>query len=145
MILSTSEIRKRLKAGEIFKKDTYDPNLVKEASYALRVAKDGILLDGTFYNPGTCYPGQYLEIKPGRIAILSTIERLNMPATLVGKIGLRLDYAVKGLTGLMGIQVDPYYGQDSKDDRLHIESLTGVTNLSDYYPAIQYLHSNYMK
>ena len=127
MILSGNDIRKRLEDGDIFKKDTWDLNLVKEASYALRVANDGLLLDGTYYNPGTCFTGQYLEIKPGTIAILSTIERLNMPHDLVGKIGIRLDYAARGLTGLMGIQVDPHYGRHMKDERLFIR----VANLGN--------------
>lgn len=102
--------------------------MIKEASYALRVAKDGLLLDGKLYDPGTSFPGQYIEIKPGSIAILSTIERLNMPCDLVGKIGLRLDYAAQGLIGLMGIQVDPYYGQNMPEgERLFIR----VANLGN--------------
>lgn len=120
MILSGSVILERLNRGEIFHKDTWTRNSVKEASYALRVAPDGLLLDGKYYDPGDCYPGQYLEIKPGTIAILSTLERLYMPNDLVGKIGIRLDYAAKGLTGLMGIQVDPCYGHDLEDERLFI-------------------------
>ena len=62
----------------------------------------------------------YIEIDPGKIAILSTIEKVTMPSDLVGKIGIRLDYALLGLTGLMGIQVDPYYGHDKEGERLFI-------------------------
>ena len=57
------------------------------------------------------YTGSYIAIEPGEIAILSTKERLNMPENLVGKIGIRLDAALKGLVGLMGIQVDPCMGK----------------------------------
>ena len=127
MILSGSKILKRLNKGEIFKQGTWDRSSVKEASYALRVACDGLLLDGKYYDSGDCYPGQYLEIKPGTIAILSTIERLHMPHDLVGKIGIRLNYAAKGLTGLMGIQVDPYYGQGLESEHLFIR----VANLGN--------------
>ena len=44
-------------------------------------------------------------------------ERLNMPGDLVGKLGIRFDYATQGLTGLMGIQVDPYFGRGHDDER----------------------------
>ena len=46
-----------------------------------------------------------------------------MPGDLVGKLGVRLDFASRGLTGLMGIQVDPYYGIDhpTQDERLFIK------------------------
>ena len=43
-----------------------------------------------------------------------------MPPDLVGKIGIRLQFAHLGLTGLMGIQVDPLFGHDKKRERLYI-------------------------
>jgi len=50
-----------------------------------------------------------------------------MPDNLVGKLGIRLKYALQGLTGLMGIQVDPHYGQGMDDERLFIR----VVNLGN--------------
>ena len=127
MILSGKAIRERLDAGEIFRKETWDEGALKEASYALRLAPDGLILDGKQYRPGKTFDGDYIEIKPGRIAILSTLERMNMPCNLVGKIGIRLDHALQGITGLMGIQVDPLYGHDKPDERLFIR----VANLGN--------------
>ena len=75
---------------------------MKEASYALRIAGDGLVLDGVQYNSGNLYTGKYIEIKPGRIAILSTIERHNMPDNLVGKSGIRRVYAPQCLQGVLG-------------------------------------------
>lgn len=120
MILSGYEILRRLNAGEIFRKDSWDKTSVKEASYALRIAGDGLLVGGTFFEPQQRYEGDYIHIEPGQIAILSTIERVHMPANLVGRIGIRLKYALQGLTGLMGIQVDPLYGQLTPNERLYI-------------------------
>ena len=120
MILSGEAILERLRDGQIFRQGTWDAASIMEASYALRLANDGLLVSGEFYDPGVPYTGSYISIEPGEIAILSTIERLNMPADLLGKIGLRLDAALKGLVGLMGIQVDPLYGQDQDDERLYI-------------------------
>ena len=89
-------------------------------SYALRVAKDGLLVDGKFHDPGKDYDGDYIKLEPGKIAILSTEERLIMPEDLVGKLGIRLKYAHQGLTGLMGIQVDPLYGHERNGEPLYI-------------------------
>ena len=115
MILSGEAILERLKNGEIFREGTWDEESIKEASYALRLASDGLLVNGKFYEPGKRYTGSYISIEPGEIAILSTMEKLKMPDDLVGKIGIRLDAALKGLVGLMGIQVDPLYGQSEED------------------------------
>ena len=120
MILGRKEIHKRLKSGEIFRECTWKKKCLREASYALRVADDGLLLNGKFYDPGDHYKDDFIVIDPGKIAILSTKEEITMPADLVGKIGIRLDYALLGLTGLMGIQVDPYYGHDKERERLFI-------------------------
>ncbi len=131
MILNGDQIRERCdeasSPAEIFKPDTWNPNGFREASYILRVAADELMLDGTFYERGKLYPGTYIEIQPGRIAVLSTIEELVMPNDLVGKIGIRIQYALKGLTGLMGIQVDPCYGQQRDGERLYIR----VANLGN--------------
>ena len=127
MILSGKAIRKRLVKGEVFRASTWDKKCLKEASYALRVAPDGLMFEDERYPPGQCIKDDYIEIKPGKIAILSTVERLNMPADLVGKIGIRLRFALQGITGLMGIQVDPLYGHDKKDERLYIR----VANLGN--------------
>ena len=122
MILGSDKIRERLIKNQIFRKYTWISSSIKEASYALRVAKDGMVVAGKIYEPGGGnYPNPFIEIEPGSIAILSTVERLCMPGDLVGKLGIRLEYASKGLTGLMGMQVDPYYGQNHDNERLYIK------------------------
>ena len=132
MILGHNEIHNRLAKGEIFRKDTWDQGCIKEASYALRVAPDGLMLEGSRYKPDEDYIEGNIVIKPGKIAILSTVERMNMPGGLVGKIGIRFKYACQGLTGLMGIQVDPFYGWGHEDERLYIR----VANLGNDEIAI---------
>ena len=128
MILSDASIRQRIRDGDIIKKETAIEESIKEASYVLRVADDGLMVDDRRYAPGQ--PKEYgpIVIAPGRIAILSTVERLCMPGDLVGKIGIRFDYACQGLTGLMGIQVDPHYGYGHLSEPLYIR----VANLGNY-------------
>ena len=130
MILGTDEIISRLNKGEIFREGTRDLKCVKEASYALRVAGDGMIIDKEIIEPGnTSKSRSRITIRPGRIAVLSTVERLCMPSDLVGKLGVRLKFASKGLVGQMGIQVDPFYGLDDKGEgaRLYIK----VANLGN--------------
>ncbi|MDE0337627.1 MAG: hypothetical protein OXI80_08140 [Caldilineaceae bacterium] len=127
MILGSKEILQRLNNGEVFRKDTWVEKSIKEASYALRVACDGLMLGGKHYRPEKDRVEGPIEIEPGKIAILSTLEQLNMPDDLVGKIGIRFDYASIGLTGLMGIQVDPLFGRDYDKERLYIR----VANLGN--------------
>ena len=131
MILNGEQIRERCDDAssppEIFKPGTWVDNGFTEASYVLRVATDQVMINGTFYEKGNPYPGTYIEIEPGRIAVLSTMEELIMPNDLVGKIGIRIRYALKGLTGLMGIQVDPCYGRQRDGERLYIR----VANLGN--------------
>lgn len=132
-VLGSGEIRRRLIRGEVFKDGTWDPKGIMEASYALTIAWDGLVVDGRPYPPGTYYDETQIRIEPGRIAILSTNEILNMPGDLSGKIGVRLDFAALGLLGLMGIQIDPYYGQESEHERLYIR----VANVSNETIRIQ--------
>ena len=128
MVLSGNEIRRRLRDGEIFRKGTWDDRCVKEASYALRIASDGLLVNGEFHEPDSdTFDEDFIVIEPGKIAILSTVERLNMPPHLMGKIGIRIDQAMLGLIGFMGIQVDPLFGNDKEDERLFVR----VANLGN--------------
>ena len=72
MILSGEAILERLRDGQIFRQGTWDAASIMEASYALRLANDGLLVNGEFYDPGVPYTGSYISIEPGEIAILST-------------------------------------------------------------------------
>ena len=127
MILSGEAIRERLNDGQIFRRGSWVEGSIKEASYALRIADDGLLINGEFYDPGVHFTETYIEIEPGKIAILSTKERLNLPNDLMGKIGIRFDQAAQGLTSLIGIQVDPLFGSDKDNERLFIR----VANLGN--------------
>lgn len=126
-VLGGDELQARLNRGQVFKPDTWDEEGVMEASYALRLAWDGLVVDGDPYPPGAEYKGNQIRVEPGRIAILSTHEVIQMPGDLTGKVGVRLDFAALGLVGLMGIQVDPYYGSEWENEKLYFR----VANMSN--------------
>ena len=71
MILGTSEIRTRLRSGQIFRPKTWVEDNVKEASYALRVDGDGMIVGDSIIRPGGENARSEIKIQPGRIAILS--------------------------------------------------------------------------
>ena len=52
MILSGEAILQRLQNGEIFREGMWVEDSVMEASYALRLADDGLLVGGQFYDLG---------------------------------------------------------------------------------------------
>ena len=85
MILGHDEIHNRLAKGEIFRKDTGCTDCIKQASYALRVADDGLMLDGERYKPNERSIKTDIVIKPGKIAILSTMERMDIAQGLAGQ------------------------------------------------------------
>ena len=132
MILSENEINARLQ--EIFVMDSCDPEGVKEASYVLRVASDHLMFEDQVYELGKYPQATSIVINPGKIAVLSTVELLHMPNDLVGKIGIRFQYALRGLTGLMGIQVDPLYGESRGGERLYIRVANLGINPITLYP-----------
>lgn len=88
------------------------------ACYALRVAPDCLMVEGKHYRTERDFIEGGIEIKSDEIAIPSTTERLNMPCHLVGKPGIRFDYASQCLTGQMGIQVDPFFVKGHDNERL---------------------------
>lgn len=120
MILATSEIRRRLSEGLLFRPGSWVPEGVQEASYDLRVAPDGLFAGGQPYSPGKPYPKDYIQVAPGEIAVFSTLEEPNMPSNVVGRLGVKFDYTVKGITPLFGFQVDPGYGADDENERIFL-------------------------
>jgi deoxycytidine triphosphate deaminase len=129
-VLTADEIRELLRSGLIFKKDvngndTYDEGNLRAAAYDLRMANDQIIVPNP-EDPGKplrCRTGEHrtstIILKPGDVALLSTRERLAMPWNIAGNLGLKFSLASQGILTLTGLFVDPGYGLDSDDARLH--------------------------
>ena len=126
MILSDKDIRAACEAGglriEPFAEDSIQP-----ASYDLRVggqaaiSSDKKVVDLTSTG--------FVEIKPGDFVIVSTLEKLALDASHVGRFGLTSGYARRGLIASVGAQVDPGFR-----GRLFV----GLTNLSTKPIALPY-------
>ena len=70
MILGHNEIHNRLAKGEILRKGTWYPSGIKEASYALRVAHDGLMLEGETYAPDK----KSIHGRPGWVVLAAPMQ-----------------------------------------------------------------------
>lgn len=52
---------------------------------------------------------EYLSIKPGEFALLTTHEKLDMPKNILAFISMRFQYKRKGLVNISGFHIDPAY------------------------------------
>jgi len=79
---------------------------VKGASYDLRLGTE-YYLEGNFGELNSKNP--YLIIPPFQLAIVTTLEKVNMPDYLVAHFGLRLGLVKRGLLFHNEPQIDPGY------------------------------------
>lgn len=108
-VLGSQKILERI--HEIFVTESATADNVREASYDLRLADDGLLFGGRWHGIGQQVVGDVM-IRRGEVAVLSTAERFRMPSDLVGNVNVKFKQALKGLILLFGSRVDPKYGWD---------------------------------
>ena len=118
-VLAGREIKKR--ARDIFANQSWTDGCFQEASYDLRVDTGPYLrIGGKVYDPASPYKESSIEIKPGELALLPTVESFCMPIDLVGDIKIKFSHSRKGLTPLFGPKVDPCFGRGNHDERLYL-------------------------
>ena len=118
-VLTGEEIKNR--ARDIFTNESYSSACAQEASYDLRVDTGPYLrIGGKLYEEAIPYKKPSIEIKPGELALLPTVESFCMPADLVGDIKIKFKYSRQGLTPLFGPKVDPYFGNGHTNERLYL-------------------------
>ena len=118
-VLTGGEIDNR--AGEIFSNKSWCSASFQEASYDLRVDTGPFLrIGGKLYDEVSPYKESFVEIKPGELAMLPTVESFCMPNDLVGDIKIKFSHSRQGLTPLFGPKVDPKFGNGHDDERLYL-------------------------
>jgi len=105
--LPKSEIKRRQSADRILGKD-YDDNLVKQASYDLRLG-DEVYIVGRRAPEKLTQGRPYLLLAPGQFAILTTLEAVEMPDDLLAFIAIRTQFKMQGLVNISGFHVDPSF------------------------------------
>lgn len=127
MVLVDKEIKEAVNNGEIGLSD-FSEKCLQPASYDLRVGEEGFTSSaGRVIN---IQIEGVLEIQPGDFALVMTHEKLRLPNAMLGRFGLRSEYARMGLLATVGPQVDPGF-----EGRLVI----GIVNFSCQSIKLQYL------
>lgn len=103
-MLTDAQIREAIEAGELTL-DPFDDASLQPASYDLRVGKAAFASSSKervdIANRGV------VIIEPGEFAVVETRERVDAGPRLAIQLGLRSEFARKGLLLLSGPQVDP--------------------------------------
>lgn len=60
-------------------------------------------------HPQILHEGQYVTIRPGEFALLTSEETINMPDDLMGFIAMKMQYKKLGLINISGFHVDPCF------------------------------------
>lgn len=106
MMMSDDEILAAVEAGEIVL-DPLDPTKVEPASYDARVGTWAF--SSTAREKVNLGEKGVMVIEPGEFAVLETRERVELSARFAGQLGLRSEYAQRGLLMLSGPQIDPTF------------------------------------
>jgi len=95
-----------------------EDEVTKQMTTQQKSDDDGVAFDlrlgSQYYLSGEDYPdklndGDYLNIKPGQLALLTTYEQFSMPLDYVAFISMRFRIKAAGLINVSGFQVDPGY------------------------------------
>src|SRR5882672_4118589 len=109
MFLARSRIEKLVSgATPLFYDDTFEPKCLRQSSYDLRLGKQAYLV-GDDAPVFLTNDEQYLTIPPGQFAILTCLEKLDLPRDLMGFINLRNNLKMQGLVNVSGFHVDPTF------------------------------------
>ena len=86
----------------------FDEGCVQQASYDLRLGAEAYVIGNE--TPVILDDEEpYLVLKPGQFAMLTTFEKVMMPADHIGFITVRMRYKNQGLVNISGFHVDPTF------------------------------------
>lgn len=85
----------------------FDEDRLRSAAYELRVG-DEYQRDGNRHRL-TDDPGDVIEIPPFGAAVVKTMELINMPRFLAGRLNIKVEWAQQGMMWIGGPMVDPGY------------------------------------
>jgi dCTP deaminase len=107
MFLSKQDIEAR--TCELFpQRGLFDPTLINEASYDLRVG-DEVFLSENQIPTRLSQDSPYVLLPPGQFALVKTFEEISIPSDLIGLLSIRSRYKFQGLINISGFHVDPTY------------------------------------
>lgn len=109
MLLSDVQIRDALKSGDLAI-EPFDEKCLEPASYDIRLGR--YAFSSKTKEKRDLQAADVLTIEGGEFAIVETLERVQLSRSMAGQLGLRSEYARRGLLMLSGSQIDPGWGED---------------------------------
>src|SRR5437016_1394255 len=103
-MMSDNQIRAALSAGEIVL-EPFDEKKLEPASYDARIGNWAF--SSSSKERFSLVAKGLLIIEPGEFAVLETREKVILNDSTAGQLGLRSEYAQRGLLLLSGPQIDP--------------------------------------
>lgn len=109
MFLANEKIKELCDKGNssLISTETYEPDLVRQASYDLRLGAESYIVGSDAPVYLTREKQEHLPIAPGQFALLTCHEILCLPEDVLGLISLRNGYKMQGLVNISGFHVDP--------------------------------------
>lgn len=92
----------------LFPGKAFEPSLLNQASYDLRLGEEYFLV-GTESPQQLTEEEPYLCLPPGQFALLTTYENVDVPESLIGFISVRTQFKLQGLVNISGFHVDPTF------------------------------------
>ena len=105
MILASSEIAELANSAPPLI-DPFDEGKLEPASYDLRVGRHAVTVTDRDDLPEVSSEHP-LVIRPYAPAIIHTLEVVNMPLNVIGRLGVKSDLPRRGVHATLGLQVDP--------------------------------------
>ncbi len=106
MLLTDRQIEEQVEGGEgAFRIDPFDKKSLQAASYDLRVGN--FAFSGSSQEKVDLRKKGLIRLEPGEFLVVESLERVTFGGTAAAQLGLRSEYARKGLLMLSGPQVDP--------------------------------------
>lgn len=107
MVISDEAIKEAIKKKELIISD-FSEDLLQPASYDLRVGRKAIKSTTDRDSPLVDLEKErILQIGTGEFVEVLTLEKLELPNTISGRIGIRSYFTRKGLVFFAGPQIDP--------------------------------------
>ena len=103
-MLTDGEIKRNIEAGE-FSLEPFDTGSLQPASYDLRVGETAFT-SSSREKVNLAQRG-VLIVEPGEFVVVEALERVKFGPSIAAQLGLRSEYARRGLLMLSGPQIDP--------------------------------------
>ncbi len=106
-LISGKRLRRLVETGRIVIDPPVEEKNIQPASIDLKFGEQ--VFRASDKNILRLKKGKRVDLRPGELAVVTTLETIKLPRNIAAKIGLRSEFTRRGLLLLSGPQVDPGY------------------------------------